>query len=52
MVFTWVFTRNFEKILTKMGNNPVGKKGKYPKVNTFLPIYPGWLKVKHFYFWQ
>ena len=24
-------SRNFEKIRTKMGNNPVGKKGKYPQ---------------------
>jgi len=32
---------NFEKIRTKMGNNPVGKKVNTPKVNTFLGKYLG-----------
>ena len=38
-------SQNFEKIRTKMGNNPVGKKVNTPKVNTwvitFLRKYPG-----------
>jgi len=33
-------TRNFEKIQTHMGNNPVGKKANTPKVNPlYLPFY-------------